>query len=177
MRCAPPGQTPAAPQAGQGRGVERPVGLDRGEPRGKQLHLGGSAGAVGLRAAPEHRLHGVAQGGGVVGDEDVGQAGAHPLSAAGVAPDRGAVRGVQLRDSGLLLDHLGTVQGEPALRGHDEVAAQACGDAQPAVATDLAGDDADHRDVPAQSGDRGVDLGDGQQAEVRLLQPDTTGLQ
>jgi hypothetical protein len=31
--------------------------------------------------------------------------------------------------------------------------------------------------VPAQSGDRGVDLGDGQQAEVRLLQPDTTGLQ
>src|ERR671920_1524503 len=140
--------------------------------------------ALDLRAAVLHRVSSVERGpyrpgdrADVVLDERVRHPGGGALLAADGLPHQGTVFGVELGDAGLLLYYLRTVEAKPALPGHDDVAAQPSSYRHAAEATDHARDHADHRHVGAQSHDRRVYLGHGEQPEVGLLQPDATRFQ
>ena len=76
----------------------------------------------------------------IVLDERVRHTGGNALFAADGLPYQAAVFGVELRDAGFLLYYLRTVQAQPALPGHDDVAAQPGGDRHAAEATDHARD-------------------------------------
>ena len=93
------------------------------------------------------------------------------MFAAGQAPDEGAVARIVFLNAGFLFDHLRAVEAEARLTRHQQVAAQARCDAHAAKAADRARRDADHRAVLTQRSDACMDLSDGGEAKVGLLQP------
>ena len=95
----------------------------------------------------------------------------------GHAPDKRPVAGVVLFNAGFLLDNLRAVEAETGFTSDNEIAAQRGGDRHTAKAADGAGDDADHRGVAAQVDNRGVNIGDGGQTEVGLLQTYAAGFE
>ena len=101
-------------------------------------------------AGGDRLADGVAEGVDVVGDERVGQPERVPLLAAVDGPDQGAVGGVELGDTGFLLDDRRAVESDPALRRDDQVSAQSGGDAVATEAADFSRDHADHGGQRAQ---------------------------
>lgn len=81
----------------------------------------------------------------VVGHDGVGEAERGALLAAVDAPDQGPVGRVEFGDAAFLFDHGGAVEPETRLLGDDQSRAQRGGDAHATEASDLTGNDPDHR--------------------------------
>src|SRR5690606_16534892 len=92
-------------------------------------------------------------------------------------PDERTVARVVFLDAGFLLDHLWAIEPDARLTGRHQVAAQPGSDAHAAEAADRTRHHADHRLVFAQLDDGRLDLGDGGQTQVGLLQAYTASFQ
>ena len=97
--------------------------------------------------------------------------------AAGHAPDKRAIAGIVLFDSGFLLDNLRAVETQTRLAGDNQIAAQGGGDRHPAETADGARDNADHRGVAPQVHNRRMNVGNRREAEVGLLQAHAAGFE
>ena len=110
-------------------------------------------------------------------NQRVDQAAGGANFAPGHAPDKRPVAGVVLFNASFLLDNLRAVEAKTGFTGDDKVAAQRRGDGHAAEAADGTGNNPDDRGVAAQVDNRGMNIGDGGQTEVGLLQTYAAGFE
>ena len=112
-----------------------------------------------------------------VTDQRVNQPALIAHFATGHAPDKRTVTGVVLFNPRFLLDDLRTVQSETRFAGHNQVAAQRRRDGHPTEAAHGPCDNPDNGRVTTQVNNRRVDIGNGGQTQVRLLQTNAAGFE
>src|SRR5580698_3925046 len=114
---------------------------------------------------------------GIIFDEQISKSHTDALFSTMNGPDERSIGRVKLIDTGLLLDHLGTVQSKPGFARHDCVAGYASDKRHSAETADSACNDCDHRGMLTKSESRRDNLGNSCQTKVRFLKAHTARLQ